>query len=339
MRVAQLIFVFCASVMVVTFVILLVGNRLMPYYKQETRDVAAEHDARLTVRNMSRILANGGSSDPWLYVITPTATTLLQEPELLRLGQTLSLPLHVHWVLVAESLTTSEESSANPDKSLLSPTLIEALDYIAVPYTVIEKQTSTLDRSTKKRFSIGLDWVRNSAPRDAVVMFLEQSSTIDHRLLDQIRWTKGVSSWPLGLLDQGNTVTNPFEWAVLRTTADVETKGCKELPTVELESLAVSVALLQQTQAHLDNSSPCPATFILHELLKTGANFTVLNSVQQGQAYAWKTRTYMRSPKKVLQILQSSNRGSNLDYLQNHLLIDLYKRPAKQTKTKKKLKK
>lgn len=71
----------------------------------------------------------------------------------------------------------------------------------------------------------------------------------DYELLfsnGQIRWTTAVSSWPLGLLDRHNTVTNPHDWTVLGSTEDVEAKGCEDLPAVELESLAVSISLLLQ---------------------------------------------------------------------------------------------
>ncbi|XP_063062427.1 galactosylgalactosylxylosylprotein 3-beta-glucuronosyltransferase 2-like [Engraulis encrasicolus] len=131
---------------------------------------------------------------PFVYFITPTYTRTTQKADLTRLANTLGHVPNLHWIVVE-------------DAAVRSPMVELVLSKSNVPYTHMNISTPAfckkgcVARGTEQR-NLGLDWLRgNRGPVDSgVVYFGDDDNTYDLELFTQIRYTKGVSVFPVGLV-------------------------------------------------------------------------------------------------------------------------------------------
>lgn len=137
---------------------------------------------------------------PTIYTVTPTYTRLVQKAELTRLSQTLLHVPSMHWVVVEDS----------PVKTSL---VSELLKQSGLPYTHLCTQTPKdfklqegdpnwlKPRGVEQR-NLALQWLReNRGPSDeGVVYFADDDNTYSLRLFEEMRFTKRVSVWPVGLV-------------------------------------------------------------------------------------------------------------------------------------------
>lgn len=138
---------------------------------------------------------------PVIYVITPTYRRPEMVAELTRLGQTLTMVPRVHWI-VAEDSTTCTEGV----KSILNR-LGLPYTHIASPMPEVYRRERYVPRGVSNRRA-ALEWVREYGEEDGVLYFLDDDNAIDIRLFTEMRTTKKVSMWPVGLIGE-YTVSSP----------------------------------------------------------------------------------------------------------------------------------
>ncbi|KAL5021769.1 hypothetical protein ScPMuIL_000924 [Solemya velum] len=146
-------------------------------------------------------MADGGTTTEiqTIYAITPTYSRLEQKADLIRLSQTLMHVEHFHWVVVEDS---------NFKTALVTNLLSESgLNFTHLNnITPIEFQKGALagksSRGVQQR-NAGLDWLRQTlhhGENKGVVYFMDDDNTYDIRIFQEMRYTKRVSVWPVGLV-------------------------------------------------------------------------------------------------------------------------------------------
>ncbi|XP_048103218.1 galactosylgalactosylxylosylprotein 3-beta-glucuronosyltransferase 2-like [Alosa alosa] len=131
---------------------------------------------------------------PVIYVITPTHTRPTQKADLTQLGNTLSQVPNLHWIVVE-------------DADFKSPLVAKFLLNSQISYTHLNVskpgycKSGCVAKGSEQR-NLGLDWLRrNRGPLDSgVVYFGDDDNTYDLELFEEMRYTKHVSVWPVGLI-------------------------------------------------------------------------------------------------------------------------------------------
>uniref|UniRef100_A0A2I3HB24 Galactosylgalactosylxylosylprotein 3-beta-glucuronosyltransferase n=1 Tax=Nomascus leucogenys TaxID=61853 RepID=A0A2I3HB24_NOMLE len=147
---------------------------------------------------------------PTIYVVTPTYARLVQKAELVRLSQTLSLVPRLHWLLVED---------AEGPTPLVSGLL--AVSGLLFTHLVVLMPKAQQLRDGKpgwvhprgvKRRNKALDWLwgrggavggeKDPPPpgTQGVVYLADSDNTYSQELFEEMRWTYGVSVWPVGLV-------------------------------------------------------------------------------------------------------------------------------------------
>uniref|UniRef100_A0A6A7G4T9 Galactosylgalactosylxylosylprotein 3-beta-glucuronosyltransferase n=2 Tax=Hirondellea gigas TaxID=1518452 RepID=A0A6A7G4T9_9CRUS len=141
---------------------------------------------------------------PIIYAVTPTYGRPTQIPELIRLSQTLMQVPQLHWIICEDSNTTS-------------PQLQAFLHHLQLPYTFLLTPMPAKYRTNTKLVNkpkgvaarnAGIQWVRDFA-KQGVLYFMDDDNTYDLRLFEEMRWTKRVSMWPVGLVT-GLALSSPI---------------------------------------------------------------------------------------------------------------------------------
>lgn len=128
---------------------------------------------------------------PKIYVVTPTYTRATQMADMTRLSQTLRLVPNIHWIVVEDSVRSSTQLA-----TLLANAKIEHTYILGpTPGTVKLKRYGKGVASRRK----ALDWVRANA-EDGVLYFADDDNSYDIRVFEEMRPTKKVSVWPVGLI-------------------------------------------------------------------------------------------------------------------------------------------
>ncbi|XP_075164404.1 glucuronyltransferase P isoform X2 [Haematobia irritans] len=130
---------------------------------------------------------------PPLYIITPTYRRPEQLAELTRLGYTLKHVVNLLWLVIEDANKTSD-------------LVIETLNRIGVPYEYFLAPMPDEYKKTKKakprgvsNRNRGLKWLRENAT-EGVFYFADDDNTYDISIFEQMRYTKKVSMWPVGLV-------------------------------------------------------------------------------------------------------------------------------------------
>lgn len=138
---------------------------------------------------------------PTIYIITPTYKRPVQKAELTRLGQILQLVPNIHWILVEDET----------EKTTLTKNVLEKLNF---PYTHLnvatppEYKMKISDPSWFKpkgvlQRNLALKWIHDSlklGKHHGVVYFADDDNTYDLDIFEEMRFTKKVSVWPVGLV-------------------------------------------------------------------------------------------------------------------------------------------
>ncbi|XP_076441594.1 galactosylgalactosylxylosylprotein 3-beta-glucuronosyltransferase 3-like isoform X2 [Babylonia areolata] len=139
---------------------------------------------------------------PTIYLITPTHTRTEQKAELVRLSHTLLHIYNIHWIVIEDSemktpLVTNFLSTCGLNYTHLS---------VLTPPEVKMKDTDPnwlKPRGVLQR-NAGLSWLRETARTQnlepAVVYFADDDNTYSLQLFEEMRSTKKVSVWPVGLV-------------------------------------------------------------------------------------------------------------------------------------------
>ncbi|XP_078358751.1 galactosylgalactosylxylosylprotein 3-beta-glucuronosyltransferase 3-like isoform X2 [Oculina patagonica] len=154
----------------------------------------------LGITKFDSVYKGGFEEVPTIYVITPTYKRLTQKADLTRLSQTFLHVPKLHWILV-------EDSEEKTDL------VIRFLENCGISYTHLAvrtpKQLITKEgdprwlkaRGVEQR-NLGLKWIKQNFRHDmkGVVYFGDDDNTYDLRIFEQMRYTKKVSVWPVGLV-------------------------------------------------------------------------------------------------------------------------------------------
>ncbi|EFA11078.1 Galactosylgalactosylxylosylprotein 3-beta-glucuronosyltransferase P-like Protein [Tribolium castaneum] len=130
---------------------------------------------------------------PPLYVITPTYRRPEQLAELTRLSHTLMLVKNVFWIVV-EDATNKNHLVAE----LLKKTGLKHEHLLAPMPELYRKKKGPKPRGVSNR-NRGLQWIRQNA-KTGVFYFADDDNTYDLQLFTEIRYTKRVSMFPVGLI-------------------------------------------------------------------------------------------------------------------------------------------
>uniref|UniRef100_A0A182QZC4 Galactosylgalactosylxylosylprotein 3-beta-glucuronosyltransferase n=1 Tax=Anopheles farauti TaxID=69004 RepID=A0A182QZC4_9DIPT len=136
-------------------------------------------------------LSNG--TEPMIYFVTPTYPRREQIPEIIRLGQTLMHVPRLHWIVA-------------DDTDSCSDTLNRHIRKFGIPYTQIASPMPELYRARKNaprgvaNRRAALNWIRQNQKKAGVLYFGDDDNTFDLKLFSEIRTTRKVSMFPVGLI-------------------------------------------------------------------------------------------------------------------------------------------
>ncbi|KAM8793760.1 galactosylgalactosylxylosylprotein 3-beta-glucuronosyltransferase 3 [Eudromia elegans] len=146
---------------------------------------------------------------PLIYVVTPTYARAVQKAELVRLSQTLLLVPRLHWVVVEDAAAPSRLVAALLAQSGLRFTHLHAATSVPRDTAVSPGggggagggEPGPRARGAEQR-NRALRWLREAAPagQRAVVYFADDDNTYSVRLFEEMRSTRRVSVWPVGLV-------------------------------------------------------------------------------------------------------------------------------------------
>ncbi|XP_043671437.1 galactosylgalactosylxylosylprotein 3-beta-glucuronosyltransferase P-like [Vespula pensylvanica] len=131
------------------------------------------------------------SLDP-LYIITPTYRRPEQIPELTRMSHTLMLVKNIHWLVIEDAYVATKQVTRLLERTGLK------FDHLTAPMPEKYKfRNGAKPRGVSNR-NRGLQWIRANATK-GVLYFADDDNTYDIALFDEIRKTKTVSMFPVGL--------------------------------------------------------------------------------------------------------------------------------------------
>eukprot|EP00112_Aurelia_sp_Birch-Aquarium-sp1_P008254 Seg1904.7 transcript_id=Seg1904.7/GoldUCD/mRNA.D3Y31 product="hypothetical protein" protein_id=Seg1904.7/GoldUCD/D3Y31 len=137
---------------------------------------------------------------PWIFAITPTYSRFTQKADLIRLSHTLLHVTNLHWILVEDHTFRTDLVSRLLQETGLSFT---HLNYRTPPEMQRKRGEPRRKhhRGVAQR-NLGLKWLKENVDPDRTpgsVYFMDDDNTYHTRIFDEMRWTKGVSVWPVGL--------------------------------------------------------------------------------------------------------------------------------------------
>ncbi|XP_067831601.1 galactosylgalactosylxylosylprotein 3-beta-glucuronosyltransferase 3 isoform X2 [Heptranchias perlo] len=137
---------------------------------------------------------------PTIYAITPTYTRLVQKAELVRVSQTFLHIKRFHWIVVEDALNRSKTVADILAQSGLVYTHLSAPT--PTVYKLKENEPNWLKPRGVAQRNLGIQWLRENRElsEEAVVYFADDDNTYSLKLFDEMRWTKHVSVWPVGLV-------------------------------------------------------------------------------------------------------------------------------------------
>ncbi|XP_035610209.1 galactosylgalactosylxylosylprotein 3-beta-glucuronosyltransferase 2-like [Oncorhynchus keta] len=164
-------------------------------------------DTRTSVRNPA--LGRGGgahrqdrtsppranrSALPAIYAITPTYNRPVQKAELTRLANTFRQVPRFHWIVVEDSTVRTELVVRFLARSGMQYTHLNI-------FTPRRFKRTGMPRATEQR-NTALSWLRShrSIKDVGIVFFADDDNTYSLELFEEMRSTRGVSVWPVGLV-------------------------------------------------------------------------------------------------------------------------------------------
>ncbi|XP_063420156.1 galactosylgalactosylxylosylprotein 3-beta-glucuronosyltransferase 2-like [Mytilus trossulus] len=139
---------------------------------------------------------------PIIFIITPTYYRLVQKAELTRMANTLRLVKQLHWIIVEDfeviNLKTQEFFQSTG---------------VSFTYFAQSKRNETNNHQSKgtDQRNAALDWimVNHNPSMPAVIYFADDDNAYSLEIFEQMRYTKKLSMWPVGL-SGGRTYETPI---------------------------------------------------------------------------------------------------------------------------------
>ncbi|XP_020282830.1 galactosylgalactosylxylosylprotein 3-beta-glucuronosyltransferase P-like isoform X1 [Pseudomyrmex gracilis] len=247
--------------------------------------------AATTAHKSSPTTSEETSEEP-LYIITPTYRRPEQIPELTRMAHTLMLVKNVHWLVIEDAIVATKQVT-----KLLERTGLK-FDHLIAPMPEkykLKKGAKPRGVSNRNR---GLQWIRANATR-GVFYFADDDNTYDIELFDEIRKTKTVSMFPVGLCTKFGLSSPILKNGKFAGFYDGWVAG-RKFP-VDMAGFAVSVKFLHQRP---NASMPFRAGYEEDGFLKSLAPFeprdAQLLADNCTKVLAWHTQTKKNEPSAPL---------------------------------------
>ncbi|XP_045783871.1 galactosylgalactosylxylosylprotein 3-beta-glucuronosyltransferase S-like [Maniola jurtina] len=141
--------------------------------------------------NDDRPHVNNSENLKMIYYVTPTYPRPEQVPELMRLAHTLMHVPRLHWIVA-------------DDQAVCSDRVLKILRQTGLPFTHISSpkpfiyKTSNFPRGVANRRA-ALEWLHENVS-NGILYFGDDDNAVDLQLFDEIRTTKKVSMFPVGLI-------------------------------------------------------------------------------------------------------------------------------------------
>ncbi|XP_052767592.1 galactosylgalactosylxylosylprotein 3-beta-glucuronosyltransferase 3-like [Mya arenaria] len=134
---------------------------------------------------------------PRIYIVTPTHTRLTQKADLTRLSYTLRLVPNIRWIVVEDA-----DQPSDIVKNLLASSELHYTHLFAKTRPESLKKTAERWRPHRgvDQRNEAIRWIRQNAKQTGVVYFADDDNTYDIRLFEEMRYTKKMSVWPVGLV-------------------------------------------------------------------------------------------------------------------------------------------
>ncbi|KAG5877263.1 hypothetical protein JTB14_009759 [Gonioctena quinquepunctata] len=177
-----------------------------------------------------------GPDLPPIYIITPTFRRPEQLAELTRLSHTLMLVPNVVWLVIEDAYKTNDLVESVLKKSGLKYSYMVA----PMPAEYKNKTKGPKPRGVSNR-NKGLEWIRQHVTT-GVLYFADDDNTYDLDLFNEIRYTKKVSLFPVGLVTKSGVSSPIVKNGVFSGFYDGWIGGRKF--AVDMAGFAVSVEFL-----------------------------------------------------------------------------------------------
>ncbi|XP_072014517.1 galactosylgalactosylxylosylprotein 3-beta-glucuronosyltransferase 1-like [Amphiura filiformis] len=138
-------------------------------------------------------------TEPKIFAITPTYARAVQKAELTRLLNTFLHITNFHWILVEDSANKTNLVSNFLEGSGLNYSHLNV--ETSLKYKAGKNESATSKPRGVEQRNIGIDWLleNTNADEHGVVYFADDDNTYSLRLFEEMRHTKNVSVWPVGL--------------------------------------------------------------------------------------------------------------------------------------------
>ncbi|XP_011148820.3 galactosylgalactosylxylosylprotein 3-beta-glucuronosyltransferase P [Harpegnathos saltator] len=249
------------------------------------------HKAAVAATPSPRQSASSNLVEP-LYIITPTYRRPEQIPELTRMAHTLMLVKNVHWLVIEDAAVATKQVTRLLERTGLK------FDHLIAPMPEkykLKKGAKPRGVSNRNR---GLQWIRANATR-GVFYFADDDNTYDIELFNEIRKTKTVSMFPVGLCTKFGLSSPILKNGKFAGFYDGWIAG-RKFP-VDMAGFAVSVKFLQQRP---NATMPFRAGYEEDGFLKSLAPFeprdAQLLADNCTKVLAWHTQTKKNEPSAPL---------------------------------------
>ncbi|CAG9855290.1 unnamed protein product [Phyllotreta striolata] len=242
-----------------------------------------------------------GSELPPLYIITPTYRRPEQIAELTRLSHTLMLvPPNLTWLVIEDAYQTNDLVEEVLKKSSLKYHYMIA----PMPAQYKNKTKGPKPRGVSNR-NKGIEWIRENA-KTGVLYFADDDNTYDLELFNDIRYTKRVSMFPVGLITKAGVSSPIVKNGVFTGFYDGWIGGRKF--AVDMAGFAVSVEfLLKRPKAKM----PFKPGFEEDGFLKSLSPFEPRNvellASNCTKILVWHTQTKKNGPSLPLDMAKHNN--------------------------------
>ncbi|XP_062134516.1 galactosylgalactosylxylosylprotein 3-beta-glucuronosyltransferase P isoform X1 [Drosophila sulfurigaster albostrigata] len=250
------------------------------------------------------------SEPPPLYIITPTYRRPEQLAELTRLGYTLKHVVNLLWLVIEDANRTN-------------PLVAHTLDRIGVPYEYLVAPMPEQYKLTKRakprgvsNRNRGLDYLRANAT-EGVLYFADDDNTYDINIFEQMRYTKKVSMWPVGLVTKTGVSSPIIREGKLEGYYDGWIGGRKY--PVDMAGFAVSVKFLhERPQAKMPFKPGYEEDGFLRSLAPLDNAEIELLADECREILTWHTQTKKNSPALPLNMTRYGH--TNLAFIEKLLV-------------------
>ncbi|KAF2903505.1 hypothetical protein ILUMI_02695 [Ignelater luminosus] len=239
--------------------------------------------------------SSSNSDLPPLYIITPTYRRAEQIAELTRLAHTLMLVPNVYWLVIEDA------SKRTPFVTQLLEDAGIRYEHLLAPMPDEYKNKKSMPKGVSNR-NKGLSWIRSHAT-EGVLYFADDDNTYDLDIFCQMRFTKRVSMWPVGLITKLGVSSPVVKNGVFSGFYDGWIAG-RKFP-VDMAGFAVSVRfLLQRPNASMPFRAGYEEDGFLRSLHPFEPNEIELLASNCSKILVWHTQTKKNQPSQPLDVVK-----------------------------------